>query len=219
MRRIADASAMGLAFPIAIAIGYFWGRSLDRFLGTVPMADVHLHGPRSRRRASSTPSGSRCGSARRRTGPGKASRGSEMVVRRAAPIALLLALAASLVVMILGRPGAALWLTASAVIGILSTICLEAALVRILQPGKPRFSRVAAALLIVVISPSGRVFLAALYRWRDAVEWWAVAAGIGCYLARSVHGGDRTSAGVPRGRSDPPCTTSSRFSSIRSTRY
>jgi ATP synthase protein I len=35
-RRIADASAMGLAFPIAIAIGYFWGRSLDRFLGTEP---------------------------------------------------------------------------------------------------------------------------------------------------------------------------------------
>jgi F0F1-type ATP synthase assembly protein I len=35
-RRIADASAMGLAFPIAIAIGYFWGRSLDRFLGTMP---------------------------------------------------------------------------------------------------------------------------------------------------------------------------------------
>lgn len=35
-RRIADASAMGLAFPIAIAIGYFWGRSLDRYLGTEP---------------------------------------------------------------------------------------------------------------------------------------------------------------------------------------
>ena len=35
-RRIADASAMGIAFPIAIAIGYFWGRSLDRFLGTAP---------------------------------------------------------------------------------------------------------------------------------------------------------------------------------------
>ena len=27
---------MGIAFPIAIAIGYFWGRSLDRFLGTAP---------------------------------------------------------------------------------------------------------------------------------------------------------------------------------------
>jgi F0F1-type ATP synthase assembly protein I len=35
-RRIADASAMGLAFPIAIAIGYFWGKSLDQFLGTGP---------------------------------------------------------------------------------------------------------------------------------------------------------------------------------------
>lgn len=35
-RRIADASAMGLAFPIAIAIGYFWGKSLDHFLGTAP---------------------------------------------------------------------------------------------------------------------------------------------------------------------------------------
>jgi F0F1-type ATP synthase assembly protein I len=35
-RRIADASAMGLAFPIAIAIGYFWGRELDRYLGTAP---------------------------------------------------------------------------------------------------------------------------------------------------------------------------------------
>jgi F0F1-type ATP synthase assembly protein I len=35
-RRIADASAMGLAFPIAIAIGYFWGQSLDRYLGTEP---------------------------------------------------------------------------------------------------------------------------------------------------------------------------------------
>jgi ATP synthase protein I len=35
-RRVADASAMGLAFPIAIAIGYFWGRWLDRVFGTAP---------------------------------------------------------------------------------------------------------------------------------------------------------------------------------------
>lgn len=35
-RRVADASAMGLAFPIAIAIGYFWGKLLDRALGTGP---------------------------------------------------------------------------------------------------------------------------------------------------------------------------------------
>lgn len=27
---------MGLAFPIAILIGYFWGKALDSFLGTAP---------------------------------------------------------------------------------------------------------------------------------------------------------------------------------------
>jgi F0F1-type ATP synthase assembly protein I len=36
MRRIADVSALGLAFPIAIAIGYFWGKALDAYLGTAP---------------------------------------------------------------------------------------------------------------------------------------------------------------------------------------
>jgi ATP synthase protein I len=35
-RRVADASAMGLAFPIAILIGYFWGKALDRYLSTAP---------------------------------------------------------------------------------------------------------------------------------------------------------------------------------------
>lgn len=36
LRRIADASSIGLAFPIAIALGYFWGKGLDRMLGTSP---------------------------------------------------------------------------------------------------------------------------------------------------------------------------------------
>lgn len=36
MRRIADVSVLGLAFPIAIAIGYFWGKALDHYLGTTP---------------------------------------------------------------------------------------------------------------------------------------------------------------------------------------
>jgi F0F1-type ATP synthase assembly protein I len=35
-RRVADASAMGLAFPIAIALGYFWGKWLDRVFDTAP---------------------------------------------------------------------------------------------------------------------------------------------------------------------------------------
>ncbi len=33
---MADASSIGLAFPIAIALGYFWGKGLDSLLGTAP---------------------------------------------------------------------------------------------------------------------------------------------------------------------------------------
>ncbi len=40
VRRIADASSLGLAFPIAIAIGYFWGRWLDRVFGCYPWLTV-----------------------------------------------------------------------------------------------------------------------------------------------------------------------------------
>lgn len=38
MRRAADASAIGLAFPIAILIGYFFGKYVDSALGTGPWA-------------------------------------------------------------------------------------------------------------------------------------------------------------------------------------
>jgi ATP synthase protein I len=31
-----EASSVGLFFPIAIAIGYFWGWGMDRFFGTSP---------------------------------------------------------------------------------------------------------------------------------------------------------------------------------------
>jgi F0F1-type ATP synthase assembly protein I len=46
VRRIADASSIGLAFPIAIAIGYFFGTWLDGVLGTAPwmMAAFSLFG-------------------------------------------------------------------------------------------------------------------------------------------------------------------------------
>jgi len=40
LRRIADASSLGLAFPIAIVIGYFWGRWLDRVFGTNPWLTI-----------------------------------------------------------------------------------------------------------------------------------------------------------------------------------
>ena len=39
-RRIADASAIGLAFPIAIALGYLWGRWLDRVFACAPWCTV-----------------------------------------------------------------------------------------------------------------------------------------------------------------------------------
>jgi F0F1-type ATP synthase assembly protein I len=40
VRRIADASSLGLAFPIAIAIGYFFGRWLDGVFGTSPWLTI-----------------------------------------------------------------------------------------------------------------------------------------------------------------------------------
>ncbi len=36
LRRIADAASIGLAFPIAMALGYFFGSWLDRLFSTAP---------------------------------------------------------------------------------------------------------------------------------------------------------------------------------------
>jgi uncharacterized membrane protein len=120
-----------------------------------------------------------------------------VVLRRSAPIVVLLALAASACLMVLDRPRAAIVLTVSAVVGILSTSCLEAALLRILQPGRPRFSRAAAVFLVGHLA-IWAVFLAGLYRWRHAVELWAVAAGIGCYLLGLSMGGMNIRGDSPR---------------------
>jgi hypothetical protein len=120
-----------------------------------------------------------------------------VLVRRSAPIGLLLALGASLVVFTLGRAGAAVILTASAMVGILSMIFLEAALVRILQPGRPRFSRTAVMLLVGHLALWG-VFLAGLFRWRQGIELWAVAAGLGCFLLGLSMGGMNIRGGAPR---------------------
>ena len=35
-RALAEASSLGLMFPIALAIGYFWGRWMDGLFGTEP---------------------------------------------------------------------------------------------------------------------------------------------------------------------------------------
>lgn len=120
-----------------------------------------------------------------------------MVVRRAAPVSLLLALGASLVLVTLGKLPAAAVLTVTAVIGILSTSWLEAALVRILQPGKPRFSPRAVALLVLHAAVWGG-FLVVLFRYRQRIELWAVAAGIGCFLLGLSIGGMSNRGDSPR---------------------
>lgn len=121
-----------------------------------------------------------------------------MLLRRAAPICLALALGASLIAFTLGRPGAAVVLTVSAAVGILSAFLLEAALVRILQPGRPRFSRSATVFLVGHLALWG-VFLAGMYRWRHDVELWAVAAGVGCLLLGLSLGGANVRGDTPRG--------------------
>ena len=35
-RQLLEASAIGWMFPIAIALGYFWGRGMDKLFGTDP---------------------------------------------------------------------------------------------------------------------------------------------------------------------------------------
>ncbi len=40
IRRIADATSIGLAFPIAMAIGFFFGRWLDGIFSTAPWLTV-----------------------------------------------------------------------------------------------------------------------------------------------------------------------------------
>ena len=120
-----------------------------------------------------------------------------MLLRRSAPLSLLLALAAGLIAVTLGKLGAAVVLTASAGVGILSAFLLEAALVRILQPGRPRLSRSAAVLLLSHLTLWG-VFLAGLYRWRHEVALWAVAVGLGCFLLGLSLGGMNVRGGSPR---------------------
>jgi len=120
-----------------------------------------------------------------------------VLVKRSAPLGLLFALGAGLVLLTLGRTSAAVVLTLSALAGILGTILLEAALVRILQPGRPRFSRTAVMLLAGHLA-LWAVFLAGVFRWRHEIQVWAVAAGLGCFLLGLSMGGMNIRGGAPR---------------------
>jgi hypothetical protein len=58
-------------------------------------------------------------------------------------------------------------------------------------------SRSAAALLIAHLAVWS-VFLAGLYRWRQSIELWAVAAGLGCFLIGLSMGGMSIRGDSPR---------------------
>jgi hypothetical protein len=118
----------------------------------------------------------------------------QMVTRRAAPLVLLLTLALALVTTAWGSLAAALTLTVTAAIGILSTSFLEGALVRILQPGRPRMTQSAVLMLLGHLALWG-IFLAVVYWWRQQVEMWAVAAGIGCFVLGLSLGGMQIGGG------------------------
>ena len=104
-----------------------------------------------------------------------------MLTRRAAPLSLFFAVAGSLVLVIAGNEGAAVVLTATAVVGIINTVLLEKALTSILQPDRPRFSVAAVFYLGAHLAVWGGL-LTAVFRWRHDIALWAVAAGVGCFL-------------------------------------
>jgi hypothetical protein len=96
-------------------------------------------------------------------------------------VGLALALAAGIVLILLDKPLSALALTVTAGVAIINGLWLERLLYKVLQPGRPRFSRGAVVLLLVRLALWGALF-GTLYAVRERIELWAVAVGLGCYL-------------------------------------
>lgn len=105
-----------------------------------------------------------------------------MIARSAARVGLALTAAAGALLLVLGRPWAALSLTLPAVVGIINTFWLEGIVMTVIQPERPRFSRRALGAVALRFGLWGLLF-AVLVLLRQHVVLWAVAAGIGCYLA------------------------------------
>jgi hypothetical protein len=105
-----------------------------------------------------------------------------MIARSAARIGLGLAGAAGAALLFFDMPWAALSLTLPAAVGIINTFWLEGIVTAVLQPEKPKFSRRALGAVVLRLGLWGFLFVV-LYLLRQHVVLWAVAAGIGCYLA------------------------------------
>ena len=104
-----------------------------------------------------------------------------MPAKGALALGAVLAAGAAAVVTWFGKPWSALALTVTAAIGMINGLWLEALLTRVLQPGRPRLTRGAAAVLVGRFVLWGLLF-GLLYLLRDRIELWAVAVGIGCFL-------------------------------------
>lgn len=104
-----------------------------------------------------------------------------MIARRAAGLGLGMAGLIALGLVTVGRRWDAFVLTTTTTVGIINTLWLEAVLARVLQPGVPRVSRGAVAVVVGRFALWVLLF-AALYVIRERVHVWAVAAGIGCFL-------------------------------------
>jgi len=120
-----------------------------------------------------------------------------VIARRVAGVGLGLAGLAAAGLVAAGRDWDALVLTATTAVGIINTLWLEVVLSRVLQPGVPRVSRSAAAVVIGRFALWVALF-AVLFAVRDRVSVWAVVAGVGCFLTALAVSGSGTQSADPR---------------------
>jgi hypothetical protein len=106
---------------------------------------------------------------------------SEVPMRRALALAAVITVGAAALVTWMGKPWSALALTVTTAVGMINGLWLEGLLIRLLQPGRPRITRGAVALLVGRFALWGLLF-GFLYLLRERIELWAVAVGIGCFL-------------------------------------
>jgi hypothetical protein len=95
---------------------------------------------------------------------------------------LALTALAGVIVVLAGKPFAALTLTVTALVGIINTLWLAGLVQSVTQPGLPRLSRRVVWRFVARVTLWGFLF-GGLYWQRHRVELWAVALGVGCYLA------------------------------------
>jgi hypothetical protein len=113
-----------------------------------------------------------------------------VLIRRALGTGAVVTFLAASAVAWLGKPWSAVALTVTALVAMINGLWLEGVLGRILQPGRPRFTRGAVAVLVGRFALWGLLF-GFLYVLRGRIELWAVAVGIACFLVALAGAGMR----------------------------